>query len=89
MRNFCMGTSGGGVLTEAHPRLTRKCALYLSPRINHVMNFISDSQEAQNGPVYGLGSIFPASTHVLGQGVRSFHDALQTRQDRRGKLRVW
>ena len=23
MRNFRMGTSGGGVLTEAHPRLTR------------------------------------------------------------------
>jgi hypothetical protein len=51
MRNFCMGTSGGGVLTEAHPRLTRQCALYLPTRINHVMNFISDSQEAQNGPV--------------------------------------
>jgi hypothetical protein len=30
---FPHGYLGGGVLTEAHPRLTRQCALYLHPEL--------------------------------------------------------
>jgi hypothetical protein len=34
-----MGTSGGGVLTEAHPRLTRQYAVCFSPRLANCTNY--------------------------------------------------
>ena len=48
---FPHGDLGGwGADRSAPPTDPPVCALS-PPRINHVMNFISDSQEAQNGPV--------------------------------------